>query len=68
MTSDSDHVSIKKIAENHSDIDELIFKPVTRDFVSKQIKGMKSKKATGHDNISVKMMKIASPNNSSICC
>jgi hypothetical protein len=61
MIIDSDHVSIKKIVENHSDIDELIFKPVTSDFVSKQIKGMNSKKATGHDNISVKMMKIASP-------
>ena len=61
MTSDTDHVSIKKIVENHSDIEELIFKPLTSEFVSNQIKGMNSKKATGHDNISVKMMKIASP-------
>ena len=61
MTSDSDHDSIEKIVGNHSEIDELIFNPVTRYFVSKQMKGMQSKKATGHDNISVKMMTIASP-------
>ena len=39
----------------------LNFKPVDEDFVSKQIGRLIVKKATGHDGISAKVLKLARP-------
>ena len=44
--------------ENNNSV--LNFKPVDSNFVEKQLNKMNTKKATGHDQISVKMLKIAS--------
>ena len=41
--------------------DDLNFKPVSSDFLSKQINKLNIKKATGYDGISPKILKISMP-------
>ena len=58
---DSQHPSITKIQENNITHSILDFKPVEESFISKQINNLSSKKATGHDGISAKILKFAKP-------
>lgn len=58
---DRNHPSIIRIEENKTDYNELNFKPVTEGFVSKQINSLNIRKATGYDNISPKIIKMAQP-------
>ena len=58
---DSQHPSILKIQENNSTHSVLEFKPIEENFISKQINKLSSKKATGHDGISAKVLKLAQP-------
>ena len=39
----------------------LDFEPIEKSFISKQINKLSSKKATGHDGISAKILKFAKP-------
>ena len=57
----SEHPSLLKIQENLTVQSVLNFKPVDEDFVSKQIGRLNVKKATGHDGISAKVLKLARP-------
>ena len=57
----SDNPSIVKIQENNSAQSVLDFKPVEVEFISKQINKLSTKKATGHDGISAKILKLAKP-------
>ena len=54
---DSQHPSITKIQENDITRSILDFKPIEESFISKQINKLSSKKATGHDGISAKILK-----------
>ena len=56
-----EHPSIKIIKENKKEIPKLIFHEIENDFVSKQINKANSKKATGRDGISAKLLKFAKP-------
>ena len=47
--------------ENKLITDDLNFKPVSSDLVSKQINKLNIKKATGYDGISPKILKISMP-------
>jgi hypothetical protein len=47
------------IKENKLITDDLNFKPVSSDFVSKQINKLNIKKATGYDGISPKILKLS---------
>ena len=49
------------IKENKLITDDLYFKPVSSDFVSKQINKLNIKKATGYDGISPKILKLSKP-------
>ena len=49
------------IKENKVITDDLNFKPVSSDFLSKQINKLNIKKATGYDGISPKILKISMP-------
>ena len=55
------HPSIVNIQENLTVQSKLNFKPVDEEFVSKQIGRLNVKKATGHDGISAKILKLAKP-------
>ena len=57
----SDHPSIVKIQENNLAQSVLDFKPVEEEFISKLINKLSTKKATGHDGISAKILKLAKP-------
>lgn len=48
---------MKEISQ--TDSDDLVFKPITEDFVEKQINKISKNKATGFDEISPKILKIA---------
>jgi hypothetical protein len=48
-----------KISENNTINNELNFKHVSEEFVTKQINKLNVKKATGHDGISPKILKMA---------
>ena len=48
-----------KISENNTINNELNFKNVSEEFVTKQINKLNAKKATGHDGISPKILKMA---------
>ena len=54
-----EHPSIKIKKENKKEIPKLIFHEIENDFVSKQINKANSKKATGRDGISAKLLKPA---------
>ena len=56
-----EHPSLLKIQENLTVQSDLQFKPVDEEFVSKQIGRLNVKKATGHDGISSKILKLARP-------
>jgi hypothetical protein len=56
---DKSHPSIIKIEENKTDDTELSFKPVTEEYVNKQISKLNIKKATEFDFISPKILKLA---------
>ena len=58
---DSQHPSITKIQENNIKHSILGFEPIEKSFISKQINKLSSKKATGHDGISAKILKFAKP-------
>ena len=58
---DSKHPSSVKIQENLLEPSVLNFKPVVEDFISKQIDKLSLKKATGHDGISSKILRLAKP-------
>jgi len=49
------------IKENKLITDDLNFKPVSSNFVSKQINKLNIKKATGYDGISPKILKLSMP-------
>jgi hypothetical protein len=49
------------VNENKLITDDLNFKPVSSDFVSKQINKLNIKKATGYDGISPKILKLSMP-------
>jgi hypothetical protein len=49
------------IKENKLITDDLNFKPVSSDFVSKQINKLNVKKATDYDGISPKILKLSMP-------
>jgi hypothetical protein len=53
--------SIHLIKENKLITDDLNFKPVSSNFVSKQINKLNIKKATGYDGISPKILKLSMP-------
>ena len=55
------HPSISKISENKLNNSMLNFTPVDEIFVSKQIDKLCTKKATGNDGISSKLVKLAKP-------
>ena len=57
----NEHPSIVNIQDNLTVQSELNFKPVDEEFVSKQIDRLNVKKATGHDGISAKILKLAKP-------
>ena len=57
----NEHPSIVNIQENLTVQSALNFKPVDEEFVSKQIGRLNVKKATGHDGISAKILKLAKP-------
>jgi hypothetical protein len=52
---------IYNIKENKLITDDLNFKPVSSDFVSKQINKLNVKKATDYDGISPKILKLSKP-------
>ena len=56
---DKEHPSVMKISENNTINNELNFKHVFEEFVTKQIHKLNVKKATGHDGISPKILKMA---------
>jgi hypothetical protein len=58
---DKAHPSINKIETNRTNKDQLFFKPINEDFVTKQINKLNIKKATGYDGISPKILKFAQP-------
>ena len=51
------HPSIQKIKSSHVSGTSFDFKPVNEDFVSRQIETLQTKKATGNDGISAKIIK-----------
>ena len=63
ITIDENHSSIIKIKEcSHTDnSEELYFKPISEDFIEKQINKLNVKKATGIDQISPKILKVSKP-------
>ena len=56
-----EHPSLLKIQENLTVQSDLQFKHVDEEFVNKQIGRLNVKKATGHDGISSKILKLARP-------
>jgi hypothetical protein len=58
---DKSHPSIINIEENKTDDTELSFRPVTEEYVNKQISKLNMKKATGYDSISPKILKLGQP-------
>ena len=56
-----EHPSVCMIKENKLITDDLNFKPVSSNFVSKQINKLNIKKATGYDGISPKILKLSMP-------
>ena len=56
-------LTIKKnpIEINRTNKDQLFFKPINEDFVTKQINKLSMKKATGYDGISPKIINFAQP-------
>jgi hypothetical protein len=58
---DKAHPNINKIETNRTNKDQLFFKPINEDFVTKQINKLNIKKATGYDGISPKIIKFAQP-------
>ena len=56
-----EHPRVCMIKENKLITDDLTFKPVSSDFVSKQINKLNIKKATGYDGISPKILKLSMP-------
>ena len=61
VPADEKHPSVCAIKDNMNIHEELTFKPVTTNFVQKQINSISVKKATGVDNISSKLLRIAQP-------
>ena len=58
---DADHPSVSAIQENVRLESSFQFKPVTEEFIHKQIKSINVKKATGIDTISPKLLHLAEP-------
>ena len=60
---DENHPSIIEINQIRTDKekDEFVFKHINEDFVDKQICKLSGKKATGYDEISSKILKLAKP-------
>ena len=56
-----DHPSIQAISDNKISNDKLNFEPIKEEFISKQICKLSTRKATGHDGISSKLLKLGSP-------
>ena len=54
-----EHPSVMKISENNTINNELNFKHVSEEFVTKQINKLNVKKTTGHDGISPEILKMA---------
>ena len=61
VPADEKHPSVCAIKDNMNIHEELTFKPVSTNFVQKQINSISVKKATGVDNISSKLLRIAQP-------
>ena len=61
ITIDKNHPSLVSIRNNITSEDTLSFSPVNSTFISKQIDKLSSRKATGHDGISTKLLKLAKP-------
>ena len=60
---DENHPNIIEIQKIRSDneIEDFVFKHINEDFVDKQICKLSVKKATGYDEISPKILKLAKP-------
>ena len=58
---DENHPSICSIEKSKLSDAQLTFRPVDENFISKQISNLNTKKATGHDGISAKLVKLAKP-------
>ena len=60
---DNNHPSVKKITDTSGKVNvhELQFQPITEAFTEKQFNKINVKKATGFDEISPKILKIAAP-------
>jgi hypothetical protein len=56
-----EHPSVCMIKENTVITDDLNFKPLSSDFLSKQINKLNIKKARGYDGISPKILKLYMP-------
>ena len=57
----SDHPSVTKMEENLSGPFTSNFQPVNEEFISKQTDKLSMKKATGHDGIFDKIIRLAKP-------
>ena len=55
------HPSIVEIKSRNTKCDSCYFKPVTHDEVLKQMSKVNIKKATGHDNLPPKIIKLCAP-------
>ena len=60
---DENHPSIIEINKSRTsnEKDEFVFKHINKDFVDKQICKLSVKKATGYDEMSPKILKLAKP-------
>jgi hypothetical protein len=58
---DDSHPSITSIKENNALTPEFNFTSINNTFIEKQINNLNIKKATGHDGISAKLVKLAKP-------
>ena len=58
---DENHPSVYSMNQNKKHDVEFSFNPVSDSFISKQIDKLSSKKATGHDGISAKLLKYSKP-------
>jgi hypothetical protein len=61
IKSDESHPSISQIIANTPDIENLVYHDIKEDFIIKQINKINTKKATGRDGVSAKILKIAKP-------
>jgi len=56
-----EHPSLQAITKNRQQDKHFTFQPVDEDFINKQFNKINPRKATGHDNISPKLLRLAQP-------